>query len=172
MDETLLVQLARQGNEEAVDELFGRVWPVVWHWAYAVTADRSLADHVAQETVYRAFSALDRFDEARPFMPWLKRITVNGAIDELRRERRARSRAQAQSTESAHDPLDERVEATPIVAAVRRLPMPQRLVIVLHYWLDCPVEEIASLLGIRVGTVASRMSRARAALKAQLEVCS
>jgi RNA polymerase sigma-70 factor (ECF subfamily) len=172
MDETLLVQLARQGHEEAVDELFARVWPAVWHWAYAVTADRALADHVAQETIYRAFAALDRFDDNRPFLPWLKRITVNRAIDEVRRERRARRHVATDVPEPSHDPADERVASTPVVEAVRRLPMPQRLVIVLHYWLDCPVEEIASLLGVRVGTVASRMSRARAALKAQLEVCS
>src|SRR5205823_3147059 len=122
--------------------------------------------------IYRAFAALDRFDESRPFLPWLKRITVNGAIDELRRERRAGARVTPHGAEPSHDPFDSRVESTPIVEAVRRLPMPQRLVIVLHYWLDCPVEEIASLLGIRVGTVASRMNRARAALKAQLEVCA
>jgi hypothetical protein len=44
VEETLLVRLAREGNEDAVDELFGRVWPAVWQWAYAVTTDRSLAD--------------------------------------------------------------------------------------------------------------------------------
>ena len=171
MDEALLVQLARQGHEDAVDELFARVWPAVWRWAYAVTVDRSLADQVAQETIYRAFAALDRFDESRPFLPWLKRITVNRAIDELRRDRRVGARA-AYRSEPSHSPLDDRVEAAPIVEAVRKLPMPQRLVIVLHYWLDCPVEEIASLLGIRVGKVASRINRARATLKARLEECS
>lgn len=172
MEETLLVQLAREGHEDAVDELFARVWPKVWHWAYAVTADRGMADHVAQETTYRAFAALDRFDESRPFLPWLKRITVNRAIDELRRERRSASRREAPAGELSHSPLDERIDATPIVEAVRALPMPQRLVIVLHYWLDCPIEEIASLLGIRVGTVGSRLNRARATLRARLEVCS
>src|SRR5437763_16683857 len=110
MDETLLVQLARQGHEEAVDELFARVWSVVWHWAYAVTADRSLADHVAQETIYRAFAALDRFDESRPFLPWLKRITVNRAIDELRRGRRAGRHAHSSAAEPSYSPLDERIQ--------------------------------------------------------------
>jgi RNA polymerase sigma-70 factor (ECF subfamily) len=85
MEDALLVQLAREGDEDAVDELFGRIWPLVWHWAYAMTADRTLADHVAQETVYRAFATLDRFDASRPFLPWLKRITVNHAIARRRR---------------------------------------------------------------------------------------
>src|SRR5207237_1595539 len=88
MDDAQLVALARAGEQAAVEELFGRVWPLAWHWAYGVTGDRMLADHVAQEAVLRAFSSLDRFDPARPFRPWLKRITVNLAIDELRRERR------------------------------------------------------------------------------------
>src|SRR5213593_2340949 len=77
MDEARLVALARAGEETAVDELFGRVWPLAWHWAFGVTGDRMLADHVAQEAVLRAFRSLGRFDSARPFRPWLKRITVN-----------------------------------------------------------------------------------------------
>src|SRR5213596_1817856 len=88
MDEAQLVALARAGEETAVDELFGRVWPLAWHWAYGVTGDRMLADHVAQEALGRAFATLDRFDPTRAFRPWLKRITVNLAIDELRREQK------------------------------------------------------------------------------------
>jgi DNA-directed RNA polymerase specialized sigma24 family protein len=65
MDEALLVQLAREGREEALDELFTRVWPLVWHWAYAIVGSGALADDVAQETIYRAFAALDRFDAVR-----------------------------------------------------------------------------------------------------------
>src|SRR5207253_9221532 len=49
MDEAQLVALARAGEETAVDELFGRVWPLAWHWAIGVTGDRMLADHLAQE---------------------------------------------------------------------------------------------------------------------------
>ena len=56
-----------------------------------------------------------------------------------------------------------------LVGAVRDLPERQRAVVVLHYWLDTGVEEISSILEIPVGTVVSRLSRARAALRTQLE---
>src|SRR2546422_8610031 len=137
MDDAQLVALARGGDEAAVDELFGRVWPLAWHWAFGVTGDRMLADHVAQEAVLRAFRSLDRFDPARPFRPWLKRITVNLAIDELRRERRQET-ARGWMTElravATFEDDQELLES--LVAAVRELPPRQRIVVVLHYWLD------------------------------------
>src|SRR5204862_72488 len=99
MDDAQLVELARTGTREAIEELFNRVWPLAWHWAYGVTGNRMLADHVAQESVHRLFRSLDRFDPARPLRPWLKRITVNLAIDELRRERRRSGRAGSASSQ-------------------------------------------------------------------------
>jgi DNA-directed RNA polymerase specialized sigma24 family protein len=51
-----------------------------WRAAYAVTADQALADDAAQEAIQKAFGALDRYDETRPFGPWLKRIAINRAI--------------------------------------------------------------------------------------------
>jgi RNA polymerase sigma-70 factor (ECF subfamily) len=95
LDDAFLIELARQGSDDAVVELFERYWPSAWQWAFAVTGDRTLADEAAQDAVHRAFRSLDRFDLARPFGPWLKRITVNQAIDTLRRERRAKPPAPA-----------------------------------------------------------------------------
>jgi RNA polymerase sigma-70 factor (ECF subfamily) len=170
MDEAQLVELARAGEETAVDELFGRVWPLVWHWAFGVTGDRMLADHVAQEAVLRAFRSLDRFNPTRPFRPWLKRITVNLAIDELRRERRHARTRDWMAELRVVSPFDEDPEQLEsLVGAVRELPPRQRVVVVLHYWLDTGVEEISSILELPVGTVVSRLSRARAALRERLE---
>jgi RNA polymerase sigma-70 factor (ECF subfamily) len=168
MDDAELVALARDGHDAARDELFSRVWPLAWHWAYGVTGDRMLADHVAQESLLRAFGALDRFDPARPFRPWLKRITVNLAIDELRREQRHDPARWMQELRPIA-PFEDRELLDSVVAAVRELPERQRIVVVLHYWLDTRVEEIATILGLPVGTVVSRLSRARAALRAELE---
>ena len=105
----------------------------------------------------------------RPFSPWLKRITINLAIDELRRERRHESAPEWMAELRPVTPFEDADVLAEVVDAVRALPPRQRIVVVLHYWLDTGVEEIASLLGIPVGTVVSRLSRARAALRAQLE---
>ncbi|MFL5966026.1 MAG: RNA polymerase sigma factor [Gaiellaceae bacterium] len=168
MDEARLVALARRGEQAAIEELFEHVWPLAWHWAYGVTGDRMLADHVAQESVHRAFRSLDRFDPARPFRPWLKRITVNLAIDELRRERRHDARRWMAELRP-EPPVENGGLLELVVDAVRELPERQRTVVVLHYWLDTSVEEIADLLALPVGTVVSRLSRARAALRDHLE---
>jgi RNA polymerase sigma factor (sigma-70 family) len=87
-DERELVRRARRGAPEAVEQLFRLHWHGAWQAAYAVTVRRELANDVAQEAFVRAVSSLRRFDDSRPFAPWLTRIAVNLAIDELRRERR------------------------------------------------------------------------------------
>ena len=150
-----------------MERLFEHAWPLAWHWAYGVTGDRMLADHVAQDAAVRMLGSIDRFDPTRALRPWLKRITVNLAIDELRRERK-HDAARWSELRSVH-PFEDREVLDELVGAVRALPERQRLVVVLHYWLDTSVDEIAAYLEIPVGTVVSRLSRARVALREQLE---
>ena len=170
--DTELIALARKGSSEAAGVLFDRYWPHAWRAAYAVTADRALADDAAQEAVEKAFGALDRFDETRPFGPWLKRIAVNRAIDQLRRRRLVDVRDEEPATLhtwTVGDTADDDLRLWAVSDAVGALGHGKRAVIVLHYWLDLPVEEIAGVLGLPVGTVASRLSRALAELRTALE---
>src|SRR2546421_11984724 len=83
-----LVELARHGSRDAAGELFTRHWRAAWRAAYVITGRREFADDVAQDAFERAFAALSRFDESRPFGPWLHRIVVNRCLDLLRTERR------------------------------------------------------------------------------------
>src|SRR2546429_7791044 len=83
-----LVELARRGSRDAAAELFTRDWRAAWRGAYVVTGRRELADDVAQDAFGRAFAALPRFGERRPFGPWLHRIVVNRCLDLLRTGRR------------------------------------------------------------------------------------
>jgi RNA polymerase sigma-70 factor, ECF subfamily len=167
-----LIALARKGSTDAAAVLFDRYWPHAWRAAYAVTADRALADDAAQDAIEKAFGALDRFDESRPFAPWLKRIVVNCAIDHLRRGRRLEVLQDEETIfhrwevgESAEEDL----RSWAVADAVAGLGVGKRVVVVLHYWLDLPLEEIAGVLGLPVGTVASRLARAKTELRAVLE---
>jgi RNA polymerase sigma factor (sigma-70 family) len=166
--DTELIALARRGSAEAAGALFDRYWDHAWRAAYAVTADRALADDAAQDAVQRAFGALDRFDETRPFGPWLKRIAANRAIDLLRRGQRLKSLDGDVAWETA-GALEQREDFRPVAEAVGALDPQKRIVIVLRYWLDLSVEEIAGELGVPVGTVASRLSRALSQLRVVLE---
>lgn len=154
-DDALLVEQARRGSAAALAELFERYWPVAWRTAYALLADRAAADDAAQDGLQRAFASLARFERGRPFEPWLKRIVANRALDELRRERR---RPAVEAGAPRIEPR-EPDEAPAVAAAVAALPE-ERRVVVLRYWLDLSVDEIAAELGLPRGTVGSRLSRA------------
>jgi RNA polymerase sigma factor (sigma-70 family) len=165
-DDTRLVREAKAGSVDAVALLFDRYWPGTWQTAYAITMRRELADEVAQEAWLRAIRALSQFDERRPFRPWLMRIAANRAIDVVRDERHlvsldGRVKEAAEESRAADDEL---------LNAVRRLSADRRLVVVLRYWIGFEVAEVAELLGIPAGTAASRLSRALAELRTQLEV--
>jgi RNA polymerase sigma-70 factor, ECF subfamily len=165
-----LIGLARKGSAEAAGTLFDRYWQTAWTAAYAVTADRAVADDAAQDAIQQAFRALDHFDVTRPFGPWLKRIAVNRAIDHLRRESRI---DMLDDEEGLHgwtlgDAAEEDVRLWAVADAVAALGTAKRAVVVLHYWLDLPLEEIAGVLGLPVGTIASRLSRALAELRVAL----
>jgi RNA polymerase sigma-70 factor (ECF subfamily) len=170
--DTELIVLARGGSQDAAEVLFDRYWTHAWRSAYAVTADRALADDAAQEAITKAFASLRRFDETRPFGPWLKRITVNCAIDLLRRGSRLEVLEDEGTTFHAWavgESAEEDLRLWAVADAVAALGAAKRIVVVLHYWLDLPLEEIAGALGLPVGTVASRLARAKADLRAVLE---
>lgn len=166
-----LIALAREGSPEAASTLFHRYWLLAWRSAYGVIGDQALAEDAAQGAVERAFGALDRFDESRPFGPWLKRIAVNLAIDHLRHSRRAALDDDFATFRAwtLGDAADEDMEMWAVAEAVAGLGMTKRMVIVLRYWLDLPLEEIAGMLGLPIGTVASRLNRAVAELRSALE---
>lgn len=171
LPDTQLIALVREGSSEAASVLFDRYWEFTWRVAYAVVSDPSLADDVAQDAIQRAFASLGRFDEMRPFGPWIKRIAANAAVDQLRRGGRLAALDDAmltrRSTASDGDETDVRLLA--VAEAVSQLGAAKRVVVVLRYWLDLPLDEIAGVLGIPVGTVASRLSRALDEVRVALE---
>jgi RNA polymerase sigma-70 factor (ECF subfamily) len=161
-----LVELARRGSRDAAAELFGRHWRPAWRAAYAVTGRREMADDVAQDAFERAFAALNRFDERRPFAPWLHRIVVNRCLDLLRSERRlVAAEAELERLEAREESGDQE-----LLAAVAGLSLQRRVVVVLRYGLGYSPAAIASLLDIPTGTVNSRLARALEDLRADHEV--
>lgn len=155
----------------AFGELFDRHAAVI-HRFIARRADSAVADDVVAETFLRAFERRADFDtEREDALPWLFGIAVNV----LRRWRRADLRLVAEDVERAddRDPLGaagRRIDAERrlrhVVAAVRRMPPRSREVLLLHAWAGLSDEDVAVALGVPVGTVKSRLHRARAALRA------
>ena len=168
LDDAGLVRAARAGNREAAGELFHRHWRGAWRAAYGITGRRAMADDVAADAFERAFAALGRFDERRPFAPWLHRIVVNRALDLLRTERRLVGVDTVVEEDGTSEGSAEGDRA--LLQAVVSLPLQRRVVIVLRYGVGLAPDEIAHVLGVPVGTVHSRLARALAQLRDQFEV--
>jgi RNA polymerase sigma-70 factor (ECF subfamily) len=126
-----------------------------------------MADDVAQDAFERAFAALSRFDERRPFAPWLHRIVVNRCLDLLRSERRLVSGDTELERLEWHDVVGGDRE---LLEAVAGLSLQRRVVIVLRYGLGYSPTAIAELLDLPTGTVNSRLARALEDLRDRYEV--
>lgn len=162
-----LVQLARRGSRDAAAELFSRHWRSAWRAAYVLSGRRELADDVAQDAFERAFAALARFDERRPFGPWLHRIVINRCLDLLRTERRMAAGDVELGRIEWHDVASGDRD---LLEAIADLSLQRRVVIVLRYGLGYTPTAIAELLDLPVGTVNSRLARALDDLRRRYEV--
>lgn len=129
---------------------------------------------LCQEAAARVLAARDRFDPSRPFYPWFYRILKNLCLDRLGRRKRAAQAAEALrhapppggGTAEGQLIAEERQRA--VAAAIDALPPEMREVIELRHFQDLSYEEMADLLGCPLGTVMSRLYRARRALRERL----
>jgi len=181
-----LVARAKQGDREAFDLLVERYTPQVYNLVFRITGSREEAEDCVQDAFLRAFSALRKFRGEAAFSTWLYRVAVNVANDAARRlsgqALRASELANPYSGEDAPDldrfareasrqtdgpeqVLVERQRRDVILRAIRSLPEHHRTVVVLYDLQGFSYEQIARILGARVGTVKSRLNRARVALK-------
>jgi RNA polymerase sigma-70 factor (ECF subfamily) len=147
--------------------------PYLRRFARALTGDAALADDLVQDCVERALRKQHLFDETRSLRTWLFTILRNLFISGLRRNGRTstvKSVDDIQAGEDAVRPEQEsRLALSDIVMALDRLPTTHREVLLLVALEDMSYREIAEVTGVPVGTVMSRLSRARLSLRAILE---
>lgn len=171
LDEITLRAASRR-EPAACRRLVARYQPVVFSAAARVLGPRSHdVPDVAQEAFLKAFAALDRFDPKGParLSTWLATIAVRAAVDHARRRRVvvALDDVREPVRDAAPDPaeaLDDARRRARLAAAMATLSPEQRAAMVLRAEHDMPYDEIAQTLGVEVGTVRSRLARARQAL--------
>jgi RNA polymerase sigma-70 factor (ECF subfamily) len=163
-----LLARVRGGDGAAYGELVGRYGLVAQRTAVFLGAGAD-ADDVVQEAFVKAYRALGGFREGAAFRPWLLRIVANETRNAVRaRGRRVRREQLAAPLDVVLDPADEAVSLerrTELLAAVRALPDPMRLVVTCRYLLDLDEQETAVVLGWPRGTVKSRLHRALGRLR-------
>jgi RNA polymerase sigma-70 factor (ECF subfamily) len=163
---------AQAGDLRAFESLVRTCQGDVWRFAYHLTRDAGTAEDVSQEAFLRAFRAIRSYKGNARFSSWLLRIVRNCAVDAYRRTRReAATPDQDRVAEKDGRSLDtpDPDERARINEAIRRLPMPLREPFVVIEILGFTYEEASTILGTRIGTIKSRMHRARAALMHELE---
>jgi RNA polymerase sigma-70 factor (ECF subfamily) len=156
------VQRARRGDLLAFEDLVRDYQADAFRFAWHLTHDRQLAEDVTQEAFLRAFRFLAGFRGDRKFGSWLFSIVRNCAMDALRRQRRSEAAPWDDQffPRSVADPTA-RAE---LEAALRSVSTEHREAFLLVEVFGLSYQETADVLGIAVGTVKSRMFRARQAL--------
>ncbi len=172
--EAALIARSRRGDREAFDQLVAAHQDRIYHAAYRITGNAEDAHDATQETFVKAFRALPRYRHEAAFATWLHRIAVNAALDVIRR----RPQTPAASLEdvvlpaTAYNPdveAERRDLQRRVHQALQRLSPDHRTIIVLRDLQGLAYEEVAVALAIPVGTVRSRLSRAREALRVLLQ---
>jgi RNA polymerase sigma-70 factor (ECF subfamily) len=174
-EDAVLVRKAQQGDMDAFESLVRKHQHRVYALCRRLTGAHQSADDLAQETFIKAYFALGRFDAAWPLYPWLRRIALNAGLNYLKARGRERSLEEgslgartAPRSAPADDP-EERLERAEFEArfdgAVESLPPEQKSVFVLRFHEGLSYEEISRALDLPLGTVMSRLNRARQKLK-------
>jgi len=154
-------------------ELYDRHHAVI-HRFVARRVDRDVADDLASETFLVAFEQRKRFDSRQDdALPWLYGIVTNLLHRYRRKEARAWRAIQASGgqepwSEIEDGPLQADLTVKRLAAAIRRMPARDRDTLLLYAWADLGYEGVAAALGVPVGTVRSRLNRARRTLRAAI----
>lgn len=173
-DGRLILRL-RQGDMEALGELYEQYKVKIYRTVLAITRDQGAAEDILQETFLRLFTYADRIYTNVPVGPWLYRVAVNLSHAWLKkRQRRMRifDDVLDRLTAPLHllpDRMVERQETQEVVQqAIAKLPIAHRTVVVLFYLEGLSLREIAEVLEIPEGTVKSRLHYARESLRGLL----
>lgn len=179
MDETTLVHEARRGNSDALEALVRAYQKPIYNYTYRMTGNRQDAQDLTQETLVRVCTSISGFQGNSRFSSWVYRIASNLCVDRLRRRHRTLSLDatvgeeelawQVPDQSPGPEALAEQADlGRAIQQGLERLSYEHRAVVILHDMRQLTYGEVAEALRCPVGTVKSRLSRARAVLRAVL----
>jgi RNA polymerase sigma-70 factor, ECF subfamily len=177
LDDSAVVAAFLDGNKRGFDELVERYQNRLMNFVYRTTGDRERAEDLVQETFIRVYRHLHRFDQSKKFSTWVYTIASNLAKNELRnrsrnplvlfqtlmknREADQRPLEWEDNTYRPDDLFRKRHLKSQVDAAVEQLPEHHRTVFVLREMEGKTYEEIADITDTNLGTVKSRLNRAR-----------
>ncbi len=165
------LQRALDGDDEAFAQVVEVYQTPVYNLCYRMLGDSGEAEDAAQETFWRAYQAMHRYDRQRPFGTWLLSIAAHYCIDQQRKRHLQTFELDEVAEETLPDPLPDPEKAANqneqdrlLRQMLANLNVQDRAVIILRYWNDLSEEEIAQSLSLTISAVKSRLHRARLAL--------
>jgi len=193
LPDSLLVAKAKKGDWSAFEQLFWRYHEKVYTFAWHFLQSRELAEDVTQDTFIKAWESLHSLKSNDAFQAWLHQIARRLCLDTLRKRAWETSVSEfnvpadqqiSEDGEGEVEPFLAGVESTDsldpeevvienerkraVHEAIAQLSPPLREVVVLHYLEGLSVDEVAKVLSVPIGTVLSRLARARKALRRTL----
>lgn len=161
-----LVERCREGNREAQRELYDRTSEQIYRLLLKMTASPDDAVDLAQETYLKAFTRIGQFDGRSSVATWLYRVAVNEALQFLRRAGQTRVKLQEIATDDgAESNIERSTIRLDLNDALDVLAPNDRAMLLLRYQEGLDYRAIAEVVGCAAGTVASRLNRARRALR-------
>jgi len=162
--------VTNETSDEAFAALTRRQIDSAYRLAWAILGDSGDADDATQEAFASAWRHRRSLRDPGRFDAWFGRILVNECRQRLRRRARERIRPLPDVTGAAAPDVSQQVSAREVVSqAIARLDADHRIVVILRYWADLSVDEIAARLGVPSGTVKSRLHYALRSMRPRLE---
>ena len=162
------LQRALAGDEEAYAQVVEVYQTPVYNLCYRMLGDSGEAEDAAQETFWRAYQAINRYDRQRPFGTWLLSIAAHYCIDQQRKRRIQTFELDEVAEETLPDPSPDPEKAANqneqdrlLHKLLATMNAQDRAVIILRYWYDFSEEEIGQSLSLTISAVKSRLHRAR-----------
>jgi RNA polymerase sigma-70 factor (ECF subfamily) len=170
MDTDLVIQ-ARNGDKEAFATLAAARADRYLATSHRILRDIALAEDATQQALLAIWRDLPQLRDPARFDAWSYRLLIRACYAEASRTRRWAPNLRVLPDDEivARDALGEVVDRDQLERGFRRLSIDHRTVVVLHHYLDLPLEQVADVVGVPVGTVASRLHHAMRGLRAALE---
>lgn len=168
VDDQLLVAQTLSGQTQAFGMLVERYDRAVYHLAYRTLRNQEEARDAAQEAFFKAFRSLRTFKPGSKFSTWIFAIAYHACCDRLSRKKRCANEELSDRADTAAGPEMQAIasdEARRLRAAIAALPEKYRTAITLYHLQGRQYDEIATVLGIPIGTVKTHLFRAKEQLR-------
>lgn len=174
MEPERVLQLVKQNDQAAQRALFEEFYRRTYAVAFSILRSRENAEDITQDAFIKAFQSMQQLREPEKFGAWLAVIASNLARNTLKREKKViysddLSQYEPGGFSHTEDEALRGLQSEQIRQALQSLPPDQHQVVILQYYYDLKIDDIAALLKVNVGTVKSRLFRAREKLSRILE---